>query len=73
MILFYIYAFVMGFLMMFFPEQMWKLQHWFSVKNGEPSDAYLTISRITGAIVWIGLIFFILYVNRTTSPGGLPW
>ena len=73
MIPFFVYAFIMGLLMIFFPEKLWKLQQWFSVKNGEPSDGYLKQCPVVGIIVWIGLLFFIFYVVRMDSPGSLPW
>ena len=44
---------VLGFSMLFKPEVLWKIENIFSVKNGEPTDLYLTLMRLGG-------IFFIV-------------
>ena len=42
-----------GLFMLFFPEQVWELQHIFSVRGGEPTDFYLITTRVNGAILII--------------------
>ena len=32
------------------PELLWKIEHLFSVKGGEPTDFYLSMMRIGGVI-----------------------
>ena len=42
--------FVLGVLMFLKPEWLWKLEHLFSVKGGEPTDFYLSAMRIGGVM-----------------------
>ena len=42
--------FVLGVLMFWKPELLWKIEHLFSVKGGEPTDFYLSMMRIGGVI-----------------------
>ena len=42
-----------GFAMLLKPEIIWKIEHIFTVKNGEPTDLYLTLMRL-GGIFFIG-------------------
>lgn len=67
------YALVLGLLMIFWPKTMWKMRHWFSVKNGEPSDGYLIMTRISGVILWVGLALYLFKSNGVIGPGGLLW
>lgn len=53
---------ILGILMMLKPELLWEIEHFFTVKNGEPTDLYLALMRIGGAIftvvaVCVALIF----------------
>ena len=41
---------VLGVLMVWKPELLWKLEHIFSVKGGEPTDFYLSMMRIGGIV-----------------------
>ena len=50
---------ILGFMGLFKPELMWKLEHFMSVKNGEPTEFYLVISRIIGALALITVIIII--------------
>ena len=45
-----ILLFALGVLMFLKPEVLWKLEHLFSVKGGEPTDFYLSMMRIGGAV-----------------------
>ena len=42
--------FVIGVMMFWKPELMWKIEHLFSVKGGEPTDFYLSMMRIGGVV-----------------------
>ena len=45
-----------GFFMLLFPEQVWELQHIFTVQGGEPTDFYLITTRISGILCIIAAI-----------------
>lgn len=64
MIFFYIYVFLFAVISLFFPKTIWKMRHWFSVKNGEPSEGYLIITRISGAVLLLGLICHLFFSNH---------
>ena len=54
--------FVLGILMFIKPEWLWKLEHLFSVKGGEPTDFYLSMMRIGGVVfAVIAVLFAIRY------------
>jgi len=42
--------FVLGVLMFWKPELLWKIEHLYSVKGGEPTDFYLSMMRIGGVV-----------------------
>ena len=42
--------FALGVLMFWKPELLWRIEHLFSVKGGEPTDFYLSMMRIGGVI-----------------------
>ena len=50
--------FVLGILMFLKPEWMWKLEHLFSVKGGEPTDFYLSMMRVGGVVFAVIAVFF---------------
>ena len=40
------------------PNTVWKINHYFTVKDGEPSDMYLIIIRISGILfIILGLVY----------------
>lgn len=43
-----IFLFLLSIVMLVKPELLWKIEHLFSVKNGEPTDLYLAFMRIGG-------------------------
>ncbi len=48
----------------FKPEWLWKADHLFSVKGGEPSEFYITTTRVGGVLgFWLSVIGFILMLN----------
>ena len=36
-----LFLLILGILMLFKPELLWKIEHMFTVKNGEPTELYL--------------------------------
>lgn len=54
----FIIMFLGGILMVVNPKLAWELEHFFSVKGGEPTDFYLVTTRISGGII----IIFLLYL-----------
>ena len=40
------------------PNTVWKYNHYFTVKDGEPSDLYLICVRLTGVLfIILGLVY----------------
>ena len=52
-----ILLFALGMLMFLKPEVLWKLEHLFSVKGGEPTDFYLSMMRIGGVVFALIAVF----------------
>ena len=50
---------VLGIVMLLKPEWLWKIEHIFTVKNGEPTDLYLALMRV-GGILLIGTIVIVV-------------
>ena len=50
--------FVLGILMFIKPEWLWKLEHLFSVKGGEPTDFYLSMTCLGGVVFAVIAVFF---------------
>lgn len=46
----------LGLAMLLIPQYLWKLEHIFSVKNGEPSEIYLSAMRLGGVVFIIAAI-----------------
>lgn len=57
---------LLGFAMLLKPEILWKIEHIFTVKNGEPTDLYLTLMRL-GGIFFIGAGIIVLIANITQN------
>ncbi len=54
---------IMGFVSLFKPHVIWKIQHSLDVKNGEPTDGYLIFIRCVGVFaIVVGIIFLIVNV-----------
>ena len=53
---------MLGFSMQLKPEILWKIEHIFTVKNGEPTDLYLTLMRL-GGIFFIGAGIIVLIAS----------
>ena len=52
--------FVLGVLMFLKPEWLWKLEHLLSVKDGEPTDFYLSAMRIGGVVFVVIAVFLVI-------------
>lgn len=50
---------VLGLFMLIRPDIIWKMEHFLSVKNGEPTEWYLAITRIIG----LGFIFIAAFLT----------
>ena len=58
-----IILFVLGIMMLFKPELLWKIEYFFTVKNGEPSDLYLALMRIGGVFfILASIICWVVYI-----------
>ena len=49
--------FVLAIMMFWKPELLWKIEHLFSVKGGEPTDFYLSMMRIGGVVFALIAVF----------------
>lgn len=49
----------LGIVMIMKPDLLWKLEHIFTVKNGEPTELYLGLMRVFGVCFILGAIFFL--------------
>lgn len=57
--------FLLGLFMVAKPEILWKLEHFLTVKDGEPSDLYLALTRIGGALIMIiSIILLVIYIAQ---------
>lgn len=55
--------FLLGVMMFWKPELLWKIEHLFSVKGGEPTDFYLSMMRIGGVVfALIAVLFAVIYL-----------
>lgn len=50
---------IASFVMMLKPEWFWRLENFWSVKNGEPTDFYMIMYHIIGFVVFIVMIICI--------------
>lgn len=61
MYLWVIVLILLGSAMLLKPEFLWKIEHMFTVKNGEPTDLYLTFMRLGGIFfIGAGIIVFVI-------------
>lgn len=52
---------LLGGMMILNPQLLWKMEHFLSVKNGEPSDLYIALMRIGGIVLVICALLVLLY------------
>ncbi len=53
---------VLGILMVAAPKLLWKVEHFLSVKGGEPSELYLLAMRLGGIFFILAAVAIILYL-----------
>lgn len=53
---------LLGFCMIFFPEILWKIKNILWVKNGEPTDFYIGITRAIGTLIIVIDLVVVLIV-----------
>lgn len=56
-----LFLLILGIRMLFKPELLWKIEHMFTVKNGEPTELYLAFMRVGGAFFLIASVFMLVY------------
>lgn len=49
------------------PALMWKADHFFTVKEGEPTDFYMAVSRLGGISFWASALSYGLSAWSTES------
>lgn len=65
LVIIYIVLFVASIFMIIKPEIMWKIEHFLTVKDGEPTDLYILITRLTGILfLFICIITFIIVLVK---------
>ena len=57
-----LFLLILGILMLFTPELLWKIEHMFTVKNGEPTELYLAFMRVGGVFFLIASVVMLVYV-----------
>ena len=57
-----LFLLILGILMLFKPELLWKTEHMFTVKNGEPPELYLAFMRVGGVFFLIASVVMLVYV-----------
>ena len=54
-----------GLLLLFKPELMWRIKHFWDVKDGEPTDSYIIFSKCVGiSAIIVGIVLFIVHINK---------
>lgn len=57
-----LFLLILGILMLFKPELLWKIEHMFTVKNGEPTELYLAFMRVGGVFFLMASVVMLVYV-----------
>ena len=57
-----LFLLILGILILFKPELLWKIEHMFTVKNGEPTELYLAFMRVGGVFFLIASVVMLVYV-----------
>ena len=53
---------VLSCLMIGKPEWLWKLDHMFTVKGGEPTEFYLTVMRLFGTLLLVCWVILLIWL-----------
>src|SRR5699024_6499129 len=55
--------FLLGVVMICFPQVLWKSENFLTTKGGEPSDFYLVVMRVGGTLfIMLGIIFLTIWI-----------
>ncbi len=57
-----ILLYILSIMMIAKPRLLWKIEHIFTVKNGEPTDLYITLMRLGGIFFLIACIVCTVFV-----------
>ena len=68
-----LFLLILGILMLFKPELLWKIEHMFTVKNGEPTELYLAFMRVGGVFFLIASVVMLVYVAVKYRGKGKEW
>ena len=62
-----IFLFLIGLAMLLKPELIWKLDHFLSVKGGEPTELYIALTRLSGVFfMGVGVVCFFVFLFAET-------
>lgn len=54
------FVILIGIVMVVKPDVLWEMEHYFTVKNGEPTDYYLRMKRLEGIVfIVVAIIIFV--------------
>ena len=56
-----VFLYILSMMMIAKPEILWKIEHFLTVKNGEPSDWYIAFMRTGGTFLLIATIFCTIF------------
>lgn len=55
--------FAIGLFLFFKPEIVWKINHFWTTKGGEPSEMYLKYTKFMGGVaIIIGIVFLMMLI-----------
>ena len=57
-----LFLLILGILMLFKLDLLWKIEHIVTVKNGEPTELYLAFMRVGGVFFLIASVVMLVYV-----------
>lgn len=57
-----IILFILGLLMVLKPIVLWKIEHFFTVKDGEPTDLYVSLMRLGGVVFMVASVICAIYI-----------
>ena len=52
---------ILGLAMLIKPEMLWKIEHFFTVKDGEPTELYLIFMRMGGLFFTVAAIVCFIF------------
>lgn len=51
---------ILGLAMIFKPEVLWRIEHFFTVKDGKPTELYIALMRLGGMFFTIATIVILV-------------